>query len=71
QGSTGGAGSLVLGAPWGVTLSLGAMVGTHDSRTFTASLGIDFARLTIYRQAGQNLWINPFPPGRGEAEPAR
>jgi hypothetical protein len=64
--STGGAGSLVLGAPWGITLSLGAMVGTNEARTFSASLGIDFARLTVYRLAGQSLWVNPFPPGRSE-----
>ena len=65
--STGGAGSLVLGAPWGVTLSLGAMVGTNEARTFSASLGIDFARLTVYRLSGQSLWVNPFPPGRSDA----
>ncbi|HEY6561863.1 MAG TPA: hypothetical protein VI072_31560 [Polyangiaceae bacterium] len=64
--SSGGAGSLVLGAPWGITLSLGAMVGTNEARTFSASLGIDFARLTVYRLAGQSQWVNPFPPGRSE-----
>ncbi len=64
--STGAAGSLVLGAPWGITLSLGAMLGTNEARTFSASLGIDFARLTVYRLSGQSLWVNPFPAGRSE-----
>lgn len=65
-GSTGGSGALVLGAPWGLTLSLGASIGSHEAQTYSACLGIDFARLTVYRTTGQDFWVNPFPPGRGE-----
>jgi hypothetical protein len=65
-GSTGASGSLVLGAPWGVTLNLGGGVGSHDARTYSAVLGIDFARLTVYRTSGQSWWTNPFPPAGGE-----
>jgi hypothetical protein len=66
SGSTGGAGSLVLGAPWGLTMSLGATLGTHDGQSVSATFGIDLARLTVYRQAGENLWVNPFPPTSSE-----
>jgi hypothetical protein len=69
-GSTGGSGALVLGAPWGLTLSVGASLGSHDAQTYSAVLGIDFARLTVYRTSGQNFWVNPFPPGRGELSAA-
>lgn len=55
-GSAGVAGSLVVGAPWGITLNLGAAVGSHDAQTYTAQLGIDFTRLTIHRRAGQRGW---------------
>src|SRR6188768_1402861 len=34
EGSTGGQASLVLGAPWGITLSLGGGVGSNDARHF-------------------------------------
>jgi hypothetical protein len=64
KGSTGGAGALVLGAPWGLTLNLGAHLGTDDARGFTAALGIDFARLTVYRRSGENWWKNTFPAYR-------
>jgi hypothetical protein len=71
EGSSGGTGSLVLGAPWGITLSLGASLGTNDARTFSALLGIDLARLTVYRAAGQDWWVNPFPPSRSESAAVR
>jgi hypothetical protein len=66
SGSTGVAGSLVLGAPWGLALNLGGSLGSHDGQSFSATLGVDFARLTVYRRAGQNLWVNPFPPTSSE-----
>jgi hypothetical protein len=59
QKSAGGLGSLVLGAPWGVTLSASAGMGTHDTRFATLTLGLDFARLTVYRTSGTNWFPNP------------
>lgn len=64
EGSVGGAGTLWLGAPWGVSLGLGGSVGSHDARSFSAILGIDFARLTVYRNTGTNQFLNPFPAYR-------
>jgi hypothetical protein len=65
-GSSGGLGSLVLGAPWGITLNLTAGVGTNDARTYAAVLGLDFARLTIYRRSGETWWKNSLPAYRPE-----
>jgi hypothetical protein len=59
--SVGGEGTLWLGAPWGIALGVNASVGSHDASGFSAILGIDFARLTIYRNAGTNWFPNPFP----------
>jgi hypothetical protein len=64
EGSTGGQASLVLGAPWGITLSVGGGVGSNDARQFGATLGVDFARLTVYRLAGENWFPNPHPAWR-------
>ena len=64
EGSTGGQASLVLGAPWGITLSLGGGMGSNDARQFGATLGVDFARLTVYRLAGENWFPNPHPAYR-------
>ena len=68
EGSTGGLGALVLGAPWGITLSLGGGMGTHDQRFASATLGLDFARLTVYRSSGKSWFMNPYvtdEKGRG------
>lgn len=62
--STGIQGALVLGAPWGITFSAGAGAGTKDHRHYTAVLGIDLARLTVYRTTGDSWWKNPFPAYR-------
>jgi len=64
EGSTGGQAALVLGAPWGITLSLGGGMGSNDARQFGATLGVDFARLTVYRLAGENWFPNPHPAWR-------
>jgi hypothetical protein len=64
DGSTGGQAALVLGAPWGITLSVGGGLGTNDARLFGATLGLDFARLTVYRLAGENWFLNPHPAYR-------
>ena len=63
-GSLGGQGSLVLGAPWGITLSLSGGMGTNDERHASAVIGIDFARLTVYRRSGENWFMNPYPANR-------
>lgn len=67
-GSTGGTAHLVLGGPWGLTLSLGGHLGTDDARGFTAALGIDLARLTVYRRTGESYWKSTFPAYRPEDE---
>lgn len=63
---TGWSGALVLGAPWGLVLSLGAGLGDADSETYAATLGVDLARLTVYRRSGRSWWENPFPAYRPE-----
>jgi hypothetical protein len=62
--SVGGEGTLWLGAPWGVALGVNASVGSHEARGFSAILGVDFARLTVYRNSGTNWFPNPFPAYR-------
>jgi hypothetical protein len=59
QNSTGFTGGLVLGAPWGLTLSGGASIGSNDQKLFYVTLGIDFARLTVHRQSGLDWFPNP------------
>jgi hypothetical protein len=67
-GSSGGMGQLALGAPWGITLEVGGGIGTNDSRHMSAVIGIDLARLTVYRRTGESWWLNPFPAYRPEEE---
>ena len=59
EGSSGGLGSLVVGLPWGINLSASGGVGTNDTRFATITLGLDFARLTVYRTYGTNWFMNP------------
>ncbi|MET0795023.1 MAG: hypothetical protein ABW061_26120, partial [Polyangiaceae bacterium] len=63
----GGTGTLWLGAPWGIALGAGANVGSHDAHGFSLILGVDFARLTVYRSAGTSWFLNPFPPYRSDS----
>jgi hypothetical protein len=60
-GSEGAIGSLVFGAPWGLTLSAGGGIGTNDARQFGVMLGVDFARLTVFRTSGTDWFPNPYP----------
>lgn len=60
--SAGGTGTLWLGAPWGICLGLGGSLGRDDARQVSAIIGIDFARLTVYRTTGTSWLMNPFPP---------
>lgn len=68
RGSAGGMGQLVLGAPWGITLAGGGGSGTNDGRHYSVTLGVDLARLTVYRRTGERWWKNPFPAYRPEEE---
>jgi hypothetical protein len=65
-GSEGGLGALVIGAPWGLTLSLGGGIGTNDARHASIVLGFDFARLTAFRLSGESWFPNPHPAYRPE-----
>ncbi len=62
----------MLGAPWGITLSATGTLGSNDERSVSAVLGIDFARLTVYRTSGGQWWPNTFPayrPGEDDRRP--
>jgi len=66
--SEGGVASLGVGMPWGVTLSATGGLGTNEHRFASVTLGIDFARLTVYRTHGTNWFMNPYATderGRG------
>lgn len=60
-GSAGGLGGLVLGAPFGLQLAVQGGIGSNDARHVSVMLGIDFARLTVYRTTGTNWYPNPYP----------
>jgi hypothetical protein len=59
--SEGALASVSLGAPWGVTLSAMGGLGTRDARQFGVQLGVDLARLTVYRSTGLKWFPNPYP----------
>ena len=61
KGSSGAAASLMLGGPWGLTAGLVGQLGGDESRTFSATLGLDLARLTVYRTSGSSWWKNAYP----------
>ncbi len=67
-GSTGLMASLNLGAPWGITLSGTGGRGSNEGQHFAVTLGIDLARLTVYRRTGDSWWKNTFPAYRPEEE---
>jgi hypothetical protein len=60
----GGTATVIAGAPWGLELELGGLLGSHGTQGFSAILGIDLARLTVYRQSGRSWWKNTFPAVR-------
>jgi hypothetical protein len=57
-------GTLSLGAPWGITLNLAATHDTHDANLYSATIGLDLARFTVYRTTGLGWFPNPFPSPR-------
>jgi hypothetical protein len=61
RGSTGFAGALVLGAPYGLQAAIHAELGSNEQKTYAVAIGIDFLRLTVFREPGQNWLPNPFP----------
>jgi len=68
QGSAGFLGALVLGGPFGLQLTGMTEQGSNDVRTYGVTIGIDFLRLTVYRNTSQNYWPNPIlPAGVGAA----
>jgi hypothetical protein len=64
--STGVMGSLILGAPFGLQLAGTIERGLNDVKTYGATAGIDFLRLTVYRTALRSFWLNPFPPANAD-----
>jgi len=71
ESSTGYAGTLSLGAPWGITLNLDLALGPNEERTFAGVVGLDLARFTVYRGTGLGWWPNPFPSPAEERRAAR
>jgi hypothetical protein len=59
--SPGFAGTLSLGAPWGITLNLDYQQGSNSVRTYGAVIGLDLVRFTVYRSTGFTWWSNPYP----------
>lgn len=57
--STGFIGNAVLGAPWGLTLTVGAAAGSGEQQAYFASFGVDLARLTVHRHSGLDWFANP------------
>jgi hypothetical protein len=60
ENSYGFTGGLVLGAPFGLTLSLQGALGTKNAVALGGVLGIDFLRLTVYRKTMTDIWPNPY-----------
>jgi hypothetical protein len=65
--SSGFVGTLNLGGPWGVVLSTSVFQGTQNFQGYTATLGLDFLRLTVYRLGGEKQWPNVNPAWRPDA----
>lgn len=63
-GSSGVLGSLSLGAPFGLQAVLDFEMGTNETRTYAAFVGIDLLRLTVYRTVGTSIVPNPLPATR-------
>ena len=60
-GPLGYTGSLLLGAPWGVTAQLGSTFAPSETPGYSVVLGIDFARLTVHRSSGLSWFSNIYP----------
>ncbi|HEX9295340.1 MAG TPA: hypothetical protein VF881_05880 [Polyangiaceae bacterium] len=62
ESSTGLIGALVLGAPFGIQVTGMTERGSNDVRTYGATVGIDFLRLTVYRTTATSYWPNTVVP---------
>lgn len=56
-------GALWVGGPWGLQLGATGFRAAGDE-TLLVLLGVDLARLTVYRTTGERWWRNPFPAYR-------
>lgn len=65
---------LLLGAPWGIELSVGAdvmnLTGDPQARGVVVLAGIDLLRLTLMRQGSTDKWWENPSPGGGRIAPA-
>ena len=52
-------GAFVVGLPYGLQVTAMTEQGTNDRQTYGATFGIDFLRLTVYRNATGGYWPNP------------
>jgi hypothetical protein len=59
--STGFLGQAILGGPLGLQLAGFGSVGSHDTFGFGGTLGIDFARMVVYREHLLDWWPNHRP----------
>lgn len=59
--SSGVTGTLTIGFPLGLSLGLHGIYASNQTTGFGAMVGIDFLRLTIYRQVLLDAWPNPLP----------
>lgn len=65
--STGFSGQLTLGGPFGLQLAALGTAGSNDAFGFGGTLGIDLARLTVFRGHLKGWWPNPDPTDRDTA----
>lgn len=61
DGSAGIVGQGLLGGPLGLQLAVLGGYGTNEAAAFGVTLGLDFARLTVYRKHLLDWWPNPRP----------
>lgn len=66
----GGAAVLTVGAPWGFEAGLSASYGEEHAQSVGCFVGIDLARLTVFRRSGTSWWKNYFPAYRTTEEEA-
>ena len=59
-----------LGGPWGLEVGVSATFGETHAQGLGVFLGIDLARLTVYRRSGVSWWKNSFPAHRPPEEAA-
>lgn len=63
-GSAGFAGGVTLGGPLGLSLSATIFAGSGDTIAIGSVLGVDFARLLLFRDQLRERWPNPRPADR-------